>query len=425
MQYGRLVGIFILGWGVWTTGLTAPIREIVIGGGQVSGIPVYVQPFVRANEENSESLDLAAVIRADLQSSGQFRSTAGTEAETLVKGHIHKTGMHRYTVGFELWDVLQKNMPTAKSPLLAMQFENIKPEAFRALAHHMSDHIFERLLGIKGFFSTRIAYVTAIYRGKGQATHTLEVADFDGYEPHVLKHSNYALMSPAWAPNGKFLAYVSFEKDRPGIHILDVKTGHSERVAQYPGINGAPAWSPDGRTLALVLSHEGSPKIYTLDLASKRLERVTEGAGIDTEPSWAPQGQAIFFTSNRGGKPQIYRVELLTRKITRVTFQGEYNTRPSITPDGKQLVVLHKTSDGRCNIAVQNLATGSLKILTDTNLNDSPSLAPNGMMVIYGTQEGNQGVLGAVSLDGRVKMRLPAREVNMQSPAWAPFVRGE
>ena len=156
-------------------------------------------------------------------------------------------------------------------------------------------------------------------------------------------------------------------------------------------------------------------------MVDKQLSRVTDGPSIDTEPSFTPDGRAIVFTSNRGGKPQIYRVTLGAGKIERLTFTGDYNAKPSVTPDGKRLVLLHRDDDGLFNIAVQAMNSGDLKKLTRSSLSDSPSLAPNGMMVLYGSKEGGQGVLGAVSLDGRVKIRLPAREGNVQEPAWSPF----
>ena len=325
-------------------------------------------------------------------------------------------------VNFELLDVLrQKADGTSQAPLLAMQFDNVNPQDFRALAHHISDLLFQKLIGVKGIFSTRIAYITVNQGSKG-SVHTLEVADYDGQNPKSLFRSSYPVMSPAWSPDGKRIAFVSFEKDRTSINVVDVLTGRVSKVTQFPGINGAPAWSPDNHTLALVLSKDGSPKLYTLDLNNKQLNRVTQGGGNDTEPSFTPDGGSIVFTSDRGGKAQIYRVTLGTGKIERLTFNGDYNARPYVTPDGNKLVTLHKMDDGLFGIAVQSLKTGELRVITRSSLIDAPTLAPNGMMVLYGSQEG-QGALNAVSLDGRSKFRLPSREGNVQDPAWAPFVR--
>lgn len=429
----------ILFWGFIIKAHAALYVEIT--GGQASGLPIAVVPFAVEGIEASEGEAVAKIIKADLENSGQFKVTPFQEIrqfpsqrtavhyqdwnhlgiENLVVGRISKTGNGRFQVTFELLDMIrQKSEGKPIVPLLAMQFDNIHLQDFRGLSHHISNLIFEKLIGIKGFFSTRIAYISVIPSSKGNI-HTLEVADYDGFNPKPLVRSTYPLMSPSWSPDGKKIAFVSFEKDRASINVVEVLTGRVSRITQFPGINGAPAWSPDNHTLALVLSKEGAPKIYTVDLQNKQLSRITQGTSIDTEPSFAPDGRSIVFTSNRGGKAQIYRVTLGTGKIDRLTFSGDYNARPSLTPDGKKLVMLHKGEDGLFGIAVQTLQTGEVRVLTRTSLSDSPSLAPNGMMVLYGIEESDGGVLGAVSLDGRVKIRLPSQEGRVQDPAWSPF----
>lgn len=415
---------------------------VEITGGVAAGLPIAIVPFSLEGGDKSSIEDIAKVIKSDLENSGQFKPTAfetlkqfpthqndvqypywqSLGVEDLIVGNIKKTGS-TYSVHFALMDVIrQKSEGASKSPLLTMHFDNVRAQDFRALAHHISDLVFEKLIGIKGIFSTRIAYVSVVPGAKG-TTHTLEVADSDGFNPKPLYRSAFPLMSPAWSPDGKRIAFVSFEKDRAGINIVDVISGRVERLTQFPGINGAPTWSPDNRTIALVLSKDGSPKIYTIDVNSKQLTRLTDGTSIDTEPSFAPDGRSIVFTSGRGGKPQIYRVALGSGKVERVSFKGNYNAKPSLTPDNKKLVMLHRDEDGLFNIAVQTLSSGELKILTRSSLSDSPNLAPNGMMVLYGSEAGGKGVLGAVSLDGRVKIRLPSREGNVQEPAWSPFVQ--
>lgn len=415
---------------------------VEITGGVAAGLPIAIVPFGVEGGDASSIEDLSKVIKSDLENSGQFKPTSfatikqfpthqndvqypywqSLGVEDLVVGQVKKTGS-TFTVNFALLDVIrQKAEGVSRSPLLTMHFDNVRPQDFRALAHHISDLIFEKLIGIKGIFSTRIAYVSVV-PGSNGTTHTLEVADSDGFNPKTLYRSSYPLMSPAWSPDGKRIAFVSFEKDRAGVNIVEVISGRVERLTQFPGLNNAPTWSPDNQTLALVLSKDGSPKIYTMNVGSKQLTRLTDGTGIDTEPSFSPDGRSIVFTSSRGGKPQIYRVALDSRKIERLSFKGDYNAKPSLTPDNKKLVMLHRDEGGLFSIAVQSLSSGELKILTRSSLNDSPNLAPNGMMVLYGSEEGGQGVLGAVSLDGRVKIRLPSREGNVQEPAWSPFVK--
>jgi len=435
------IGLLI--WGMTSIANIAHAGLYVeITGGVAAGLPIGIVPFGVEGVDSSSVDDLSKIIKSDLENSGQFKPLRfellkqfpthqnevqypywqGLGIEDLLVGSVKKTGS-TFTVSFALLDVIrQKSEGAARSPLLSMHFDNVRSQDFRALAHHISDCIFEKLIGIRGIFSTRIAYVSVAQGSKG-TIHTLEVADSDGFNPKPLYRSAYPLMSPAWSPDGKRIAFVSFEKDRAGINIVDVQSGRVERLTQFPGLNNAPTWSPDNQTIALVLSKDGSPKIYTMDVGSKRLSRLTDGAAIDTEPSFAPDGRSIVFTSSRGGKPQIYSVSLDSRKVERLSFKGDYNAKPSLTPDNKKLVMLHRDEGGLFSIAVQTLSTGELKILTRSSLSDSPNLAPNGMMVLYGSEEGGQGVLGAVSLDGRVKIRLPSREGNVQEPAWSPFVK--
>jgi len=415
--------------------------HVEVSGGQASGIPIAVVPFSLEGADKHDIEDIAGVVQSDLNNSGQFAAiptqtmqqfpTQGSQvqyaywqgvgADDLIIGRIQKTGSLRFRVNFELLDVFkQKANDGSSAPLLAMQFEDVHAHEFRALAHHISDLIFEKLIGVRGVFSTRIAYISVIPGTKGDI-HTLEIADSDGHNPKSLYRSSFPLMSPAWSWDAKKIAFVSFDKDRQSVNVVDVNTGKVQKITQFPGINSAPSWSPDNRSLALVLSKEGNPKLYIADLASKQLTRLTDGTSIDTEPCFTPDGRSVVFTSNRSGKPQIYKIDLGSRKIDRLTFAGDYNAKPSLTPDGKRLVMMHRGDDGLFNIAVQPLQGGELKLLTRSSLSDSPSVAPNGMMVLYGIEESGRGVLGAVSLDGRIKIRLPAGEGNVQSPAWAPF----
>ncbi|MDB6096081.1 MAG: tolB [Francisellaceae bacterium] len=415
---------------------------IEVTGGQTGGIPVAILPFTFSGEAQGAQNSLESIndiIQKDLKNSGQFKPLANNmlkdlpkkasdinfqywqsqQAEYLVLGSIIKTGSNLYKVSFELFDVVKNKSHGLTSPIQIMHFDNITGNHFRALAHHISDLLFEKILGVKGIFSTRIAYVS-VEDGPRHANYILEVADHDGYNPKSLQKSAYPLMSPSWSPDGKKIAFVSFDKNRASINIVDVASGKSERITQFPGINGAPSWSPDGRSLALVLSKDGSPKIYTIDLQTRQLRKITEGNTIDTEPRFTPDGQSIIFTSNRGGKAQVYKASVTNGRVERLTFKGVYNARPSLTPDGKKLIVMHRAEEGGSfSIAVQNILTGEMQILTNASLDESPSLAPNGMMVIYGSQD---GVLGAVSLDGRVRLRLPARAGNVQEPAWSPYL---
>ncbi|HSX20150.1 MAG TPA: Tol-Pal system beta propeller repeat protein TolB [Gammaproteobacteria bacterium] len=422
--------------------LVAKPLYIEITGGQNIGIPIAVVPFtsVLASDPIDRAVEvenISEIIKRDLHNSGHFRAINVVKeqnnpksvsevnhgywknygAADLVIGSIIPKGNGLYDVSFQLIDVYNNNA----EPLLSIRFKDKYPSQFRALAHYISDLIFKKLTGVRGFFSTRIAYIT-VDRYKNETVHTLTIADADGFNDKPLVAANYPLMSPRWSPDGKKISFVSFKGGRSSINLVTLATGKIELLTRYPGINGAPAWSPNGQQLAIVLSKDGAPKIYLFDLATHELRKLTSGGAIDTEPFWHPSGQSILFTSNRGGKPQIYRVVLQTGEVQRITFNGNYNVTPSVTPDGKQLIMLHQSEKGAYNIAVQDLTSGRLKVITRANLDESPTLAPNGMMVLYGTRETTQNVLGAVTLDGKFRMRLPVQDSNVKEPSWSPFL---
>jgi TolB protein len=335
--------------------------------------------------------------------------------ENLAVGQVKPNGAGGYLIRFQLFDVYKGeqlvgyNIPTTERDL-------------RATAHYIADIIYEKLTGQRGAFATRIAYVISTGGGKAGQQVSLKVADADGFNAQTIVTSDEPLMSPAWSPDGRKLAYVSFENRKPSIYVQEVFTGKREKVASFKGINGAPAWSPDGRKLALTLSKDGSPDIYVYNLNKKTLQRLTSHYAIDTEPAWSPDGSQIVFTSDRGGKPQIYRVPAFGGEEKRVTFEGNYNARASYSPDGKSLtLVTRQGSDFR--IGVLDLQSNALQILSEGRLDESPSFAPNGSMVIYATKIGSKGELAAVSVDGRVRQRLALQEGDVREPVWSPYTR--
>jgi len=431
--------------------------NIEITQGTVAGVPIAVTSSANETAQRRTSIggsfeELATVVRNDLRMCGRFDpllpeqlprvNTASQErdanlwqtvgVENVVLGEVKPQGADSFAVSFKLMDVYKaqsagelKNGELVRrenTELLSKTYHGVHRKDFRALAHRISDDIYERLTGIRGAFSTRIAYVMVVRAFDG--THySLEVADADGYNPVTLVKSKEPLMSPSWSPDARQIAFVSFEKNRAEIYLIDVATGKRRLLSKFPGINGAPAWSPNGRQLAVVLSKEGNPKIYLWDMDTQNIQQITEGYSIDTEPAWSKDGRLIYFTSNRGGKPQIYKMELATRKIDRVTFVGNYNARPMLSSDGRYLVMMHREEgDRQFHIASQELSTGQVSVLTHAALDESPTLSPNGAMVLYGTRDGDRQILSLVTLDGRGQLRLPAREGSVQEPAWSPFL---
>lgn len=382
--------------------------------------------------------DVAQIIADDLVRSGQFRSIPRNDmlgrptreqdvfyrdwkavgSDYLVIGNIAKMTVDGYATLFQLHDV------AAGRKLIAQQFPSYPSAKMRDVAHAISDSIYEKITGVKGAFSTRLLYVTVErFRsgGKVKSRYGLQYADADGARPITVLESAEPIMSPTWSPDGNRFAYVSFETGYPVIWLQETTTGRRERLDSFPGINGAPSWSPDGRFLAVTLSRDGDPEIYLYELATRSLQRLTTHPAIDTEPSWAADGKSLVFTSSRSGGPQIYRLDIASKAVQRLTFDGNYNARARLTPDGRALVMVHRDEQDRFRIAVQDLERGGLQVLTDSTLDESPSVAPNGAMIVYATQHNGQAVLAAVSIDGRVKFRLPAKQGAVREPAWSPF----
>ena len=404
---------------------------IEITEGVDNPIPIAVSPFGWQGS-GSPPEDIAAVIDGDLLRSGQFapisradmlgrpttkedvffRDWRAISSDYLLIGRVSVAGQMR--IEYELFDVLRQTV-------VESGVEIGPPSEARMLAHRVADAVYEHITSIPGAFATRLLYVSVTPVAGGDDYYRLTLADSDGARPIVLLESREHILSPSWSPDGKSIAYVSFETSRPAIFRQELATGQREQLTNFKGLNGAPVWSPDGNTMAMVLSKDGSPDIYLMDLASKRLTRATTHWAIDTEPTWMPDGRSLLFTSDRGGKPQIYRYDLRSRNVERVTFEGSYNARARVAQDGRNVVMVHQ-QDRRFHIAVYDLVTNRLQVLTSTELDESPSIAPNGSMVLYATKYAGRGILAAVSVNGSVKFRLPAREGDVREPAWSPYM---
>ncbi len=408
--------------------------EIDIIGGNASALPITVVPMPYQGSAAAPATDVAAVVRSDLDRSGQFRTlpeaqivqrpTRGSEVQYptwralkqdyLVVGRVLDAGAGAYRVEYELFDV-------AKGERMLGLAMTARSNAMRDVAHQMADAIYEKITGVRGAFWTRIAYVTASGRGDAMR-YALMVADADGYNPQTIVRSAEPLLSPSWSPDGNRLAYVSFERGNSAIYVQNIATGARDLVASFRGINSAPAFSPDGRRLALTLSRSGNPEIYVMDLGSKQLTQLTNHFAIDTEPTWSADGNTIYFTSDRGGRPQIYQVPASGGSASRVTFQGNYNAKVSVSYDGKKLAMA-QGSGNSYRIALMDSSLGSPRwsTLSPGSLDESPSFAPNASMVLYAAREGGRGVLYAVSADARVRQRLVLADGDVREPAWGPY----
>lgn len=401
--------------------------------GVSDAVPIAVVPFARAVPADG-GLDVAAVVQRDLDASGRFKSMERRDMlsqpqrardvvvadwraarnDYIVVGRVVANTSTELVIEFELLNLLS-------GQVLLEQRVTVAPAALRFGAHRVADLIYERLTGIRGAFSTRIAYVSVDNVGGGQR-YQLLLADADGENMRTILESPQPILSPTWSADGEWVAYVSFENHASAVYVQRVRTGERRVVSSRAGINGAPAFSPDGRKLALTLSGTtANPDIYVLDLATQGLTRITEDPAIDTEATWSPDGRFLFFTSDRAGGPQVYRVAAQGgEQPRRLTFGVPYAARPRVSPDGQHLALVVRDGSGY-HIAIQDLANGQLRTLTRGSLDESPSFAPNGAQVIYAARERGQGVLAAVSADGQVSQRLKADRGEVREPAWGPF----
>jgi len=407
--------------------------EITQGAGRRA--PVAVVPFGWEGGSPDAPFDVAGLIGADLSRSGRFAPipsddmlqvpTTGVEVdfddwsilgvEAVVVGRVTQTGDNAYSVQFQLFDVFKREqlvgyrMPASRATM-------------RRVAHRAADMIFEELTGIQGVFATQIAYVTAQQNGRNRL-YTLVVSDSDGENENTIMESTDPIMSPAWSPDSRRLAYVSFEGDRSTVFVQTLRTGNRIKVSDRIGINGAPAFSPDGRKLVLTLGGaDGNLDIFVMDIATKAIDRLTTNRSIDTEGTWSPDGEMIFFTSDRSGGPQVYKVSTSGGTPERITFEGSYNARPRLSPDGSKLALVH-LDRGNYRIGVLDLENDNFLILSVGSQDESPSFAPNSDTLIYATRAGRNGVLETVSADGLIRQRMGSGGADVREPVWSPFPR--
>ena len=393
-----------------------------VGGTQ---LPIAVARF---KDEDKAPQQVSAIIRADLERSGLFRMVEANEvidetaqpamadwrargADALLGGSTSRLADGRFDVRFRLWDVVKGQ------PLLA-QSTAVPAADLRLAAHRIADAVYEKLTGDKGVFSTRIAYVTKIGN-----RFTLRIADADGEGGQVALASPEPIISPSWSPDGRELAYVSFESQKAVVWVQDVATGKRRAVANFRGSNSAPAWSPDGRTMAVTLSRDGGSQIYLMDRSGENLRRLTNSPSIDTEPVFSPDGKSLYFVSDRGGAPQIYRMPVAGGTAERVTFVGGYNTSPAISPDGRNLAYIARQG-GAYRLVLQEIGgSAPPRSLTETNADERPSFSPNGRLIVYATQAQGRDVLMTTTLDGRIKTSLGVAQTDVREPVWGPFGR--
>lgn len=404
--------------------------NIVISGGQESGVPIAVVPFA-----TTTPTDFSRIIRADLARSGQFAPLSveqmpsqpstpeqvqfdqwrAGKAQYLVVGKVEQQD-GAYQATFYLLNVTNGQQMTGRVISAPITAE-------RSIAHRIADIIFKQITGTRGAFDTKIAYVTETDAPLQKRRYALEVADSDGANPQTVLNSAFPLMSPTWSPDGTKLAYVSFEGNRAGIWVQDLRTGQRYQLTKFPGINGAPSWSPKGNKIALTLSKYRSPNIYVVDLDTRHLSQITNDGSINTEAAWLPDNQTVIFTSDRSGSPQIFEKQIGDSDAHRLTFGVPYAAGGAVSPDGKTLAMI-AGGNGGFRIAVQSLngGGGDLRYISQGGAEERPSFSPNGTMLIYASQAGGDSVLKVSPVVGQGSQTLRFARGKVRDPAWGPFL---
>ncbi|HVC16072.1 MAG TPA: Tol-Pal system beta propeller repeat protein TolB [Rhodanobacter sp.] len=426
--------ILLLLAGLFVGPVAAQSLNVDIVGGVKTATPIVVVPFAQQGGTPLPT-DIADVIRNDFNRSGKFRALAKSDIvefpaqgsdvkfatwrllkqDYIVVGRIKDSGNGMVQVEYELWDV------NKQQSLLHQAMPPAPVGDMRNLAHQIADIIYQKITGVRGAFWTRIAYITAVGLGN-HTTYSLIVADSDGFNPQVVARSKESLLTPRWSPDGKKIAYVSFESGNSAIYVQDITTGSRQLVeAHAKGINGAPAWSPDGTKLAVALSYVGNLELFVLDLATHKETRLTHNLAIDTEPVWAPDGQSIYFTSDRSGQAQIYQIPATGGEAQRISFQGQTNLDAAVSYDGKQIAMVQGNGNVY-RIAIMDRSLGDqVRFISPGPLDESPSFAPNASMLLYASNAGPRGVLYAVSADGLVRQRLVLSDGDVREPSWGPY----
>ena len=422
---------FFLIWLVCISNASHALEVIEILGGKASQIPVAVIPFKDNNAQKSMQL-MHEVITNDLNRSGLFSSIdisgvsdypiderevnfsnwAALQSQFIVVGKIDAIGRSnsQMQVTWSLIDIYKEKT------VLSIAIKG-QPSQYRVIAHRIADTIYEKLTGSKGVFDTNIAFVKKL----GKEKYSLFIADYDGHNPRAIVNSRYSIISPRWSPNGKKIAYVSFEKKKPVIYVQDIGTGKRTLLANFRGNNSAPAWSPDSKKLAIVLTYSANSQIYTIDADGKNIKQLMRTRSINTEPAWSPNGKEIYFSSDRAGSAQIYKVDVDTNEVVRVTFEGNNNVSPSLSPDGKLLLFLNQ-DNGSYRVAIQNLLSNQMLKLTNGPDDESPIFSPNGHMVLFTYKDyGKVTKIGTVSINGLKMTPIDVGSETILESTWGPL----
>jgi TolB protein len=404
--------------------------------GNVQPLPIALPDFLAGSPPDAESArGISAIITANLKRSALFapidpaayiEKVANTDvaprfadwrainAQALVTGRIARQGDGRIKAEFRLWDVF------GGMQLAGQQYFST-PDNFRRIAHIISDAIYERLTGEKGYFDSRIVFVDETGT-KERRVKRLALMDQDGANIRYLTRGDDLVLTPRFSPSTQEITYMSFGQGEPRVYLLNIETFQREIVGNFPGMTFSPRFAPDGQRVIMSLQQGGNANLFVMDLRSKTTTRLTDTAAIDTAPSYAPDGSRIAFESDRGGKPQIYVMAATGGPAQRISFgEGSYST-PVWSPRG-DAIAFTKQSQGKFAIGIMRTDGQGERLLTEGYHNEGPTFAPNGrVLMFFRDPGGNSGPsLFSVDISGRNEMRVPTPSF-ASDPAWSPLL---
>ena len=378
--------------------------EVDITRGNLNPLPVAVSPLFSDKESVNNikkeldienlGLEISNVVKDNLKRTGlfnplnkeaflqkpdvahlkpRFEDWALIKAQALITGKVSIEN-EKLRVEFRLWDVL------AGREMLALAFTTV-PNNWRRVGHIITDKVYERLTGEKGYFDTRIIYVSE-EGPKTKRIKKLAIMDQDGFNTKYLTLGNELVLTPRFDPKSQKVTYLSYFKNLPRVYLLDIETGVQEVVGDFPGMTFAPRFSPDGKKIIMSFAKDGNSDIYTMDLENRIVEKITNHPSIDTSPSYSPDGKFICFNSDRSGYQQIYVMNSDGSKVKRISFgNGIYGT-PVWSPRG-DLIAFTKLHKGKFYIGVMRTDGSGERLLTENFYQEAPSWSPNGRVLIF------------------------------------------
>ncbi len=418
IQLLGIIGVYLLSIN------TALAIDLSVGQGKVAAKPIAIVPF--AGNSGRDKVDF--IVSSDLKQSGVFAPMSPSAyADRPVSGDINYSTFQKLSVAYVVFgQVVGKQSirftlaDSFQQKLLGNFTVSMANKTLRQAAHEVSDIILEKLTGTRGAFATRLAYVYESGHGSSRRYHIV-ISDSDGKNPITLLNSPAPVMTPRFSPNGKYLAYVTYEGNRSQIVTHNIKTGKRGLVSKQHGINSSPAWSPDGSKVAMVLSRDGNPEIYYKNMLTGQLVRVTNNRGIDSEPVWSPNGQSIYFTSDRSGSPQLYRINLASRSVARITQSGRYSAGADVSNDGKKLALARRNGN-QFIIGTIDTANGQFRGISKGFVDETPRFSPNGKMLVFTSTQNGRSVIKIVNVDGSGTNTLSTRG-QIRDPDWSSYIR--